>query len=51
MTEHILIEQSDGVLSLTLNRPEKKNALTADMTGGSAAPSTTPRMTPASDAS
>jgi enoyl-CoA hydratase/carnithine racemase len=31
MTEHVLIEQSGGVLSLTLNRPEKKNALTAEM--------------------
>jgi len=31
MTEHILIERSGGVLSLTLNRPEKKNALTAHM--------------------
>ena len=31
MTEHVLIEKSGGVLTLTLNRPEKKNALTRDM--------------------
>jgi enoyl-CoA hydratase/carnithine racemase len=33
MTDHVLIEQSDGVLTLTLNRPEKKNALTVAMYG------------------
>jgi enoyl-CoA hydratase/carnithine racemase len=33
MTEHVLIEKSSGVLTLTLNRPEKKNALTAEMYG------------------
>lgn len=31
MTEHVLIEKSKGVLTLTLNRPEKKNALTRAM--------------------
>jgi enoyl-CoA hydratase/carnithine racemase len=31
MTEHVLIEKSGGVLTLTLNRPEKKNALTGEM--------------------
>lgn len=31
MTEHVLVETSGGVLTLTLNRPEKKNALTGDM--------------------
>ncbi|MBW8814899.1 MAG: enoyl-CoA hydratase/isomerase family protein [Caulobacterales bacterium] len=33
MTEHVLIEKAGGVLTLTLNRPEKKNALTGDMYG------------------
>ncbi len=31
MTDHVLIETAGGVLTLTLNRPEKKNALTAAM--------------------
>ena len=31
MTEHVLIEKSGGVLTLTINRPEKKNALTRPM--------------------
>ena len=31
MTEHVLIEKAAGVLTLTLNRPEKKNALTREM--------------------
>ena len=31
MTEHVKIEIADGVLTLTLQRPEKKNALTAAM--------------------
>jgi enoyl-CoA hydratase/carnithine racemase len=28
MTEHVKNEISDGVMTLTLQRPEKKNALT-----------------------
>lgn len=31
MTEHVLVETSKGVLTLTLNRPDKKNALTGEM--------------------
>jgi len=31
VTEHIIAETSNGVLTLTLNRPEKKNALTPAM--------------------
>lgn len=31
MTEHVLTETSNGVMTLTLNRPEKKNALTRAM--------------------
>ena len=31
MADHILIEKSGGVLSLTMNRPDKKNALTRSM--------------------
>ncbi len=31
MTDHVLVEKAGGVLTLTLNRPEKKNALTAEM--------------------
>jgi enoyl-CoA hydratase/carnithine racemase len=31
MTEHVLVEKAGGVLTLTLNRPEKKNALTRAM--------------------
>lgn len=31
MTEHVLIEKSGGVLTLTFNRPEKKNAITPAM--------------------
>ncbi len=31
MTEYVLTEKSGGVLTLTLNRPEKKNALTRAM--------------------
>lgn len=33
-TDHILAELSDGILTLTLNRPEARNALSAEMTGG-----------------
>ena len=33
MTDHVRTEQSDGVLTLTLNRPEKKNALTRAVPG------------------
>ena len=33
MTEHIKIEKSDGVLTLTMARPDKKNALTNTMYG------------------
>jgi enoyl-CoA hydratase/carnithine racemase len=31
MIETVLIEKAEGVLTITLNRPEKKNALTSDM--------------------
>jgi enoyl-CoA hydratase/carnithine racemase len=31
MTEHVIVEKSGGVLTLTMNRPEKKNALTKAM--------------------
>ena len=31
MTEHVLVEKSDKLLILTLNRPDKKNALTQAM--------------------
>ncbi|HEY0647385.1 enoyl-CoA hydratase-related protein [Phenylobacterium sp.] len=33
MTEHVLIEKANGVLTLTLNRPDKKNALSNEMYG------------------
>ena len=36
MTEHVTISQVDGVLTLTMNRPEKKNALTDAMYGAMA---------------
>src|SRR5215831_3852143 len=31
MTEHVKIEIADGIMTLTLQRPEKKNALTGAM--------------------
>jgi enoyl-CoA hydratase/carnithine racemase len=31
MTDHVIVEKNGGVLTLTLNRPEKKNALTTAM--------------------
>ena len=31
MTDAVLIERQGGLLSLRLNRPEKKNAITRDM--------------------
>ena len=31
MTEHVLVEKSEKILMLTLNRPDKKNALTRAM--------------------
>ena len=34
MTDHVRAEKSNGVLTLTLNRPEKKNALTRAMYEG-----------------
>ena len=36
MTEHVTISQDNGVLTLTMNRPEKKNALTDAMYGAMA---------------
>ncbi|MEH6566173.1 MAG: enoyl-CoA hydratase [Halopseudomonas sp.] len=36
MSEHLLIEQSAGILTLTMNRPDKKNALTQNMYGAMA---------------
>lgn len=36
MTEHILIEQDNRVTTLTINRADKKNALTQDMYGAMA---------------
>src|SRR5690349_11991097 len=33
MTEHIKIEKNDGILTLTMARPDKKNALTNEMYG------------------
>ena len=33
MTDNVQIENSDGILTLTLARPEKKNALTNEMYG------------------
>lgn len=36
MTQHLLIDRSDAVLTLTMNRPDKKNALTREMYGAMA---------------
>lgn len=33
MSEHILISEDNGILSIRINRPEKRNALTAKMYG------------------
>jgi enoyl-CoA hydratase/carnithine racemase len=33
MTEHVVVEKAEGILTLTLARPEKKNALTNAMYG------------------
>ena len=33
MSDHVIVEKARGVLTLTFNRPEKKNALTAPMYG------------------
>lgn len=33
MTDHVMVTRADGVLTLVLNRPDKKNALTDDMYG------------------
>lgn len=34
VTEQILLSEADGILSATLNRPDKLNAINPDMTGG-----------------
>ena len=34
MTEQVLAENHDGVLVITLNRPEKKNAISNEMLYG-----------------
>lgn len=31
MSEHVRVERGDGVLSITLSRPERRNAITVDM--------------------
>tara|TARA_R110000751_G_scaffold204095_2_gene308593 strand:+ start:178 stop:948 length:771 start_codon:yes stop_codon:yes gene_type:complete len=36
VSEHVLIERNGGVLTLTMNRPDKKNALTQNMYGSMA---------------
>ena len=33
MTDHVLSQIEDGVMTLTFNRPEKKNAITDEMYG------------------
>lgn len=33
MTDHVRVERSDGVLAITLNRPERRNAITVAMYG------------------
>ena len=37
MSEHVILSNTNGVLEIRLNRPEKKNALTRDMYQGMAA--------------
>ena len=37
MTDHVLTERHGAVMTIRLNRPEKKNALTRDMYRGMAA--------------
>src|SRR5438309_7664845 len=31
MSEHVRVEKSDGLLAITLARPERRNAITVDM--------------------
>ena len=33
MSDHIIVEKADGILTLVMNRPDKKNALTDEMYG------------------
>ena len=33
MSEHVRVERSGGVCAITLNRPERRNAITVDMYG------------------
>ena len=43
--EQILTDSSEGILTITLNRPERLNAWTAQMAGSFAKPSTRPTPT------